>query len=246
MTSYGDDVRATQPKILVADDDLALIEELRALLERSGFEVIVAYSGLETLRRVEETTPDLVVLDVLMPDLDGREVCRRLRAAGDWTPIIMLSQIGAPTERAMSLEEGADDYISKPFEPFELIARIQAVLRRARVTQGSLAVAQRLRSGNLVLDRLARRAFQDDKELSLTPKAYAVLEHLMLHPREVISRERLLDNIWGWDYPITTRAVDIRIAELRRALSDDPSTPRYIETLVGEGYRFIESVKAER
>jgi DNA-binding response OmpR family regulator len=230
-------------KILLVDDEEAITSNLAPFLERAGFIVEVAGDGEEALGRVANFAPDLIVLDVLMPKLDGREVCRRLRAAGNWTPIIMLTQVGSPAERAMSLEEGADDYLNKPFDPYELVARIRAVLRRARPGVPPLIAARRLVCGSLVLDRPARRALLAGRELPLTPKSVAVLDYLMTHPDEVISRERLLDAVWGWDYPTGTRAVDVRIAELRKALGDDPAQPRYIETVPGQGYRFVGTVE---
>ncbi len=230
-------------RILVADDERAITAELAPFLERSGFEVAVAHDGAEVLQMAGSMRPDLIVLDVLMPELTGREVCRRLRAAGNWTPLIMLTQVGISGERAMSLEEGADDYLNKPFDPLELVARIKAVLRRGTASSPPLASSRYLISGPLTLDRFARQATLQGKLLPLTAKAYGVLEHLALHQGEVLRRDRLLDEIWGWDYPAATRAVDIRIAELRKALGDDADQPRYIETRIGEGYRFIAPVQ---
>jgi DNA-binding response OmpR family regulator len=157
--------------------------------------------------------------------------------------VILLTQIGESTERAMALEEGADDYLNKPFDPYELVARIRAVLRRARPGQPPLASAQKLVCGELVLDRPSRRAYIESEELHLTPKAVALLEYMMTHPDELLTRDRLLDAVWGWDYPTGTRTVDTRVAELRRALDDDPTQPRYIETVPGQGYRFIGDVE---
>lgn len=230
-------------RILLADDEEAITNELAALLERSSFAVSIAHDGDDALRKATALHPDLIVLDVLMPGMNGREVCRRLRDTGNWTPIIMLTQVGLPGERAMSLEEGADDYLNKPFDPFELVARIRAVLRRAQPGTQPLASARRLVSGPLTLDRPSRRAMLAGQELVLTSKAFALLEYLMLHRDEVLRRERLLDEIWGWDYPVATRAVDVRIAELRKALGDDTERPRFIETVVGEGYRFLGTVE---
>jgi DNA-binding response OmpR family regulator len=179
----------------------------------------------------------------LMPRMDGREVLRSLRQGGDWTPVILLTQVGAPAERAGALDEGADDYLSKPFEPYELVARMRAVLRRSRAGSPSLAGARLLGAGSLALDRQARRATLAGREVPLTAKAISMLEYLMLHADEVLTRERLLDAVWGWDYPAATRAVDTRIAELRRMLKDDAETPKYIETLIGQGYRFVGHVE---
>jgi DNA-binding response OmpR family regulator len=232
------------PKILLVDDEPAITDNLAPFLERAGFTVAVAADGEEALRQADRFAPDLIILDVLMPRLDGREALRRLRQAGNWTPIILLTQVGESAERAMALGEGADDYLNKPFDPLELVARIQAVLRRARPGRPPIAMAQGLRSGGLLLDRLARRAWLKGRELSLTPKAFALLEYLMMHPDELLSRERLLDAVWGWDYATGTRTVDTRIAELRRVLGDDPGQPRYIETVPGQGYRFAGVVEA--
>ena len=231
-------------KVLLVDDEQAITSTLAPFLERSGFSLAVAADGEEALRQVSGFSPDLIVLDVLMPRMDGREVLRQLRKAGDWRPIILLTQVGESTERAMALEEGADDYLNKPFDPHELVARIRAVLRRARPGQPPLTSASLLSSGDLSLDRQSRRAYLYSEEVRLTPKAVALLEYLMTHPDELLTRDRLLDAVWGWDYPTGTRTVDTRIAELRRVLRDDPAEPQYIETVPGQGYRFVGLVEA--
>jgi DNA-binding response OmpR family regulator len=234
-----------KPSILLVDDEAAITDNLAAFLGRSGFTVAVASNGEEALREVAARHPDLLILDVLMPRLDGREVLRQLRQAGSWIPVILLTQVGEAGERAMALEEGADDYLNKPFDPNELVARIRAVLRRARPGEPPLSAAARLSCGKLILDRVSRRAWLDQGELSLTPKAIMLLEYMMTHPDELVSRERLLDAVWGWDYPVGTRAVDTRVAELRKALDDDPAQPCYIETLPGQGYRFVGRVETQ-
>jgi DNA-binding response OmpR family regulator len=237
----------------LVDDEPAITANLAPFLERAGFRVSVAADGEAALNQIDAGASgspaqvDLVVLDVLMPRLDGREVLRRLRRSGAQSaalPVILLTQVGEATERALALEEGADDYLNKPFDPYELLARIRAVLRRVRLGQPALASAWMLVSGDLALDRRARRATLAGKVLALTPKALAVLEYLMTHPDELLTRERLLDAVWGWDYPAGTRTVDTRMAELRRVLNDDPADPRFIETMAGEGYRFITQVRA--
>lgn len=231
-------------KLLLADDDPAVTESLAPFLERAGFHVLVAGDGASALEKAQSQRPDLILLDVMMPRMDGREVLRRLRRAKDWTPTILLTRVGESSERALALEEGADDYLNKPFDPHELLARIHAILRRARPGEKSLSAAWILASGDLTLDRHARRAKLGDKTLELTPKALAVLEYLMTHPDECVSRERLLETVWGWQYPAGTRTVDTRMAELRRALGDDPEQPGFIETVPGEGYRFAADVRA--
>lgn len=232
-----------KPSILLVDDEIAITDNLSPFLTRTGFIVTVASNGEEALQKVATSHPDLLILDVLMPKLDGREVLRQLRQAGNWIPILLLTQVGEAGERAMALEEGADDYLNKPFDPHELVARIHAVLRRARPGQPPLSAASRLACGNLVLDRVSHRVLLGEVELTLTPKAILLLEYMLTHPDELVSRERLLDVVWGWDYPVGTRAVDTRIAELRRVLDDDPGQPRYIETIPGQGYRFLGSVE---
>ncbi len=231
--------------LLLADDDSTIVDSLAPFLERAGFDVLLASDGAAALEKIHSHHPGLVILDVLMPRMDGREVLRRLRHENNWTPTILLTQVGESAERALALEEGADDYLNKPFDPHELLARIRAILRRNRPGQRSLTAAWRLEADDLVLDRRARRASLGKKVLDLTPKALAVLEHLMTHPDEVISRERLLDAVWGWAYPTGTRTVDTRMAELRRVLDDDPASPHYIETVPGEGYRFVAVVRGE-
>jgi DNA-binding response OmpR family regulator len=219
-------------RILVVDDETTITSNLASFLERAGFGVAVAAEGETAIALVSGFSPNLIVLDVLMPRLDGRAVLRRLRQANNWTPVILLTQVGSPTERATALDEGADDYLNKPFEPYELLARIRAVLRRSR-------------SGALELDRQTRRANLGGRRIHLSTKTFLVLEYLMLHPGEVLSRERLLDAVWGWDHPSAGRTVDTRIAELRRALKDDAESANYIETLVEQGYCFVGRVEAE-
>lgn len=234
-----------RPTILLADDDPTIADSLAPFLERAGFHVLVVSDGVTALDKAQKHHPDLIILDVLMPRMDGRETLRRLRKSNIWTPTILLTQVGEASERALALEEGADDYLNKPFDPHELLARVRAVLRRARPGERSLSAAWLLTAEDLVLDRRARRASLAGKTLELTPKALAVLEHLMTHPDEAITRERLLEVVWGWEYPAGTRTVDTRVAELRKMLDDDPAEPRFIETISGEGYRFVASVHGE-
>lgn len=229
--------------ILLVDDESAITENLNPFLERAGFTVSIATNGEEALQKIKDLSPDIVIMDVLMPKMDGRKALRQLRKQDNWIPVILLTQVGESTERAMALEEGADDYLNKPFDPHELVARIRAVFRRSRQGQPPLSAGWKLSCGDLILDRRARRVLFDEAELNLTPKAFVLLEYLMTHPDELVTRERLLDIVWGWEYPVGTRAVDTRIAELRRALNDDAGDPTYIETLPGQGYRFAKDVR---
>jgi DNA-binding response OmpR family regulator len=234
----------SRPNILIVDDDAAITVALAAFLGRSGFDVRIAEDGRAGLLEVEREVPDLVVCDVLMPHVDGREFVRRIRARQLWLPIILLTQVGESWERSAALDEGADDYLNKPFDPHELISRIRAVLRRTVQGAAPLRSAERLRAHDLTVDRTARRVWRGDEELSLTPKALVLLEYLMLHPQEVHSRDRLLSALWGFDFASSSRAVDHRIAELRRVLGDSSTQARYIETAQSLGYRFLAPVVA--
>jgi DNA-binding response OmpR family regulator len=234
------------PTILLVDDEDAIRAGLASALLRAGFRVLEARDGLEAMQTIERQGPDVIVLDILMPELDGREVCRRLRQAGNWTPVIMLTQISATGEKISSLEEGADDYLNKPFDSYELIARVHALLRRQAVAGRPAQLAHVLVSGVLRLERESQRVYISGREVPLSNKAFGVLAHLMSRPDAVVSREQLLDQVWGWD----DRTVDVRIAEIRRKLSeaglaaarDDQS---FIETVPGEGYRFVGPVRVE-
>ena len=232
--------------ILLADDEDGIRTGLASALTRAGFNVIEARDGLEALKLAESKQPDVIALDIMMPELDGREVCRRLRQAENWTPVIMLTQITATGEKVASLEEGADDYLNKPFDSYELIARIRALLRRQAVAGRPTALANTLTSGRLKLERETQRLWVEGREVALSNKAFGVLAHLMSRPNVVVSREQLLDQVWGWDDPAGMRTVDVRIAEIRRKLHDamGDDADELIETMPGEGYRFVGSVKA--
>lgn len=232
-------------KILLVDDEESIIATLKTFLELSGFDVATARNGLEAFDRMTQSRPDLIVLDVLMPQLDGRETLRRLRGCGDWTPVILLTQVTGTAQRIMAIEEGADDYLNKPFDPQELVVRIRAVLRRTQAGKQPLQTSRRLRSRTVVLDRSARRVYLGNNEVPLTPKSVSILEHLMTHPSELITRERLLDVAWGWESGIGERVVDTRMVELRKAIGDDPADPQFIETVPGAGYRYIAPVEIE-
>jgi DNA-binding response OmpR family regulator len=232
-----------KPRLLLVDDEIALLMELKPLLERSGYIVDTAHDGEHALALINEQPPDLVLLDVLMPSMDGRETLRRLRSSNNWTPVILLSRLSTTLDHTLSLQEGADDYINKPFDPMELIARIQAVLRRSQRSAIPLMSYQWLVCGDLSLDRQSRRALLKSQPLSLSSRALNLLEYLMFNAGEIITREKLLDQVWGWTIAVQTRAVDIRIAELRKALDDDSAAPTYLETVIGFGYRFVGRVE---
>jgi DNA-binding response OmpR family regulator len=229
-------------KVLLVDDEVAITDSLAPFLERSGFAVRTAVDGIAALAAAASWRPTIIVCDVLMPRLDGREVVRALRQQGDWTPLILLTKVDATGERSAALDEGADDYLSKPFDPDELVSRIRAVLRRSTPGAPPLSASDRLVAGELLFDRRSRRVWLAGKELALTPRAMLLLEYLMGRPGEVHSRDRLLSTLWGFDFPASTRAVDHRVAELRRVLGDDAGQPTFIETVQSLGYRFVARV----
>lgn len=229
--------------ILIVDDDDMIRGHLARILRQAGFTAFAVADGQEALAAIERNPPDLIVLDVLMPRTDGRQVLATLRRRGDWTPVILLTGIGEARTRADALDKGADDYLNKPFDPAELIARIKAVLRRGRGGQ-SLVHAHVLTGGGLRVDRLAKTTTLNRKPLSLTPKAQALLEFLMVNHGETYSRDDLLNQVWGIEFAITTRAVDHRIAEIRKALAIR-GVEDLIDTVQGVGYRFHPKVEAE-
>lgn len=234
-------------RVLIADDEKGITDYLAPLLERAGYEVSIAYGGETALRKVHDLHPDLIVLDILMPGMNGREVCRQLRSDGDWTPVIMLTCVNEMVDKVMSLEEGADDYLCKPFEPQELIARIKAVLRRKQSTIAvkNLSEAERLKSCSIRLNRRLRRLEVNGEIVTVTNKALDLLEYLMLHPEQIFTREQLMNAVWGWSQAVASRAVDVRIAELRHVLNDNRDEPQYIETVIGVGYHFMAEVETE-
>lgn len=233
-------------KILLVDDEIDLLAELRPFLERSNYEVITAVNGVEALAKIETHKPNLMVLDLMMPQMDGRETLRRLRSANNWIPVILLTVVNTQFDRIGSFNEGADDYLNKPYDPMELLARIQAVLRRAQRTQEvSRADAHQLVSASLTLDRQTRVVTLHDNPIHLGQKAFNLLAYLMTEAPNPLSREHLLEKIWGYDLAaeIQTRAVDVRIREIRRQLDDNPDQPQFIETVIGIGYRFMQAVE---
>lgn len=229
-------------RILVVDDDDMIRGHLARILTQAGYIALTACDGVEALAVIEKHRPDLIVLDVLMPRADGRQVLATLRRRQDWTPVILLTGVGESGTRADALDKGADDYLNKPFDPAELVARIRAVLRRGPGGR-SLSHAGVLVGGGLRVDRLAKVVSAKGRTLQLTPKALALLEYLMAHHGQTFTRDHLLGQVWGIEFAITTRAVDHRVAELRKVLG--ALGLEVIDTVQGVGYRFHPEVKAE-
>ena len=228
---------ASPPRILVVEDDPTVSEVVTRYLEREGFVVEVAYDGAVALERALADPPELVVLDLMIPSLDGFEVCRRLRATAP-VPVIMLTARGEEADRIVGLELGADDYVSKPFSPRELTARIKAVLRRAGgPVADSGGEAALLRAGSLEVDTVAHEARRDGELVSLTSREFDLLVHLMRHPRRAFRREQLLEQVWGFAYGDTS-TVTVHVRRLREKVETDPAAPRHVCTVWGVGYRF--------
>jgi len=221
---------ASPPRILVVEDDPTVSEVVTRYLEREGFVVEVAYDGADGLARALADPPELVVLDLMIPTLDGFEVCRRLRAAAP-VPVIMLTARGEEADRIRGLETGADDYVTKPFSPRELIARVGAVLRRVRPA----LAGERLSYADIEMDVVSHKAKRGGKTLALGPTEFRLLRHFLEHPGRVFSRERLLDQVWAHDSDIELRTVDVHIRRLRKALNEG-GRPDLIRTVRAAGY----------
>jgi len=220
--------------ILLVEDDDTLRKTLAYNLAKDGYQVIQSGDGAEALSLARDKAPDLIVLDVMLPSLDGLTVCRILRSESQ-VPIIMLTARGSEVDRIVGFEIGADDYIVKPFSLGEFLARVRAMLRRAPVTFGGM---DRLEAGDLVVDLIARRVTLRGAELKLTYKEFDLLAMLMRNQGAVLSRDLLLERVWGYDYTGQTKTVDVHVRWLREKIEDDPSAPQRIVTLRGIGYRF--------
>ncbi len=225
-----------QELILVVDDEPKIVKLTRDFLEKDGFKVISAADGVTALQMVRREKPDLVVLDLMLPGMDGWEVCRALRRESD-VPVIMLTARSEEGDQVVGLELGADDYISKPFSPRTLVARVRALLRR---TQGRMKPPVMIRSAGLEIDLQGHRVEVDGNQVHLTPNEFKLLAALARHPGQLFSREQLVDHLHGDLFNSFDRSIDSHIKNLRRKLETDPSNPRFIETVYGEGYRFIE------
>ncbi|EWC59693.1 Phosphate regulon transcriptional regulatory protein PhoB (SphR) [Actinokineospora spheciospongiae] len=221
-------------RVLVVDDDVTVADVVRRYLERAGHRVTLAENGEDALRRVAEDPPDLVVLDLMLPGIDGLEVCRRLRQRGA-IPVIMLTALGEEENRIAGLQLGADDYVTKPFSPRELTLRVGSVLRRAHTRPAPLTPS--LTDGDLRLDAVARKATRAGAELPLTTREFDLLEFFLTHPGEAFTREHLLERVWGWDFGDQS-TVTVHVRRLREKIEKTPAKPTRITTVWGVGYRY--------
>lgn len=223
-------------KILVVDDEALLVKGIRFNLQNEGYDVVTGSDGVEAVRLVREESPDLVVLDVMMPNMDGLTACGKIREFSN-VPIIMLTAKTDDMDKLMGFDHGADDYMTKPFNILELKARIRALLRRAAPAEKA-APANQLTIGTISLDLDARNAYRNGQLADLTAKEFDVIEFLMRNPNRVYSREALLDTIWAYEYRSDIRTVDVHIRRLREKLEENPAEPKYILTKWGVGYYF--------
>ncbi len=245
--------KAVGRKILVVDDEPVLVETMAYNLEQAGYQVTTAIDGASALEAARRETPDLVILDIMLPEMDGLEVCRLLRRESNTatTPIMMLTAKSEEIDKVVGLEVGADDYVTKPFGRRELLARVRALLRRAdypasteehHASQGTTEDAARknneLVAGPLRIDLAGRRVYCRGQELDLQPKQFELLVYLVRNRGTVLTRDQVLYNVWGYDYAGDTRTVDVHIRWLREKLEEDPANPRLIQTVRGVGYVF--------
>lgn len=220
-------------KILLVDDEPTLLETLAFNLRSSGYDVVTAADGVAALDVARVEAPQLVILDLMLPELDGLTVCRSLRQVSD-IPILVLTARTGELDKIVGLESGADDYMTKPFSLGELQARIRALLRRA----GTRQPGDEMRSGDLLLNLVSRRAYLGERELVLSPKEFSLLAELMRHQGAVLSRDLLLTRVWGYDFYGDARTVDVHVRWLREKIEENPSQPARISTVRGIGYRF--------
>jgi DNA-binding response OmpR family regulator len=223
---------ARRPKVLLVEDERSIAEPFARALERAGFRTVAVGTGREAISLVAASPPDVILLDLALPDVDGRDVCRQIRRTAD-IPIIMVTASGTVTDRVVGLEIGADDYVVKPFAIGEVIARIRAVLRRGQVRSEEMPTME---IQDLRIDPGARRAWQAERELDLTRKEFDLLCRLAQDPERVVTREALMSDVWDENWFGSTKTLDVHIGWLRRKLGDDPADPTYIRTVRGVGF----------
>lgn len=224
-------------RILVVDDEKLIVKGIKFSLEQDGMQVDCAYDGEEALGLARANSYDMILLDVMLPKLDGFQVCQQVREFSD-VPIIMLTAKGDDMDKILGLDNGADDYITKPFNILEVKARMKAIMRRRVSKKEDVSAARFIEVKDMKLDHDGRRVFIADREINLTAKEYDVLELLITHPNKVYSRENLLKTVWGEDYPGDERTVDVHVRRLREKIEKNPSEPEYVRTKWGIGYYF--------
>ena len=231
-------------KVLVVDDDKKIVDLIRLYLEKDGFQVLAAHDGRSGLELARAADPDLIVLDLMLPHVDGLDVCQAVRAESD-VPIIMLTARTTEADKLIGLEAGADDYLTKPFSPRELLARVRAVLRRARARPGASGAPAEIRAGDLVIDTRGHTVRRRGEPVSLTPKEFRLLLALAREPGRAFTRQELLERAFESDYDGLERTVDVHLMNVRRKIEADPARPVYVQTVYGVGYRFGEQTDVE-
>ena len=224
-------------KILIVDDEKNIVDILNHNLKREGYETVQAYDGEEAVEKTKSEKPDLVLLDVMLPKMDGFEVCQAIREFSD-VPIVMLTAKGDDMDKILGLEYGADDYITKPFNILEVKARIKAIMRRTSPERAPQVQSSVIEKGDIKLDCDSRRLFINDNEINLTAREFELLEILIKNENKVYSRESLLKIVWGEDYPGDVRTVDVHVRRLREKIEANPSEPKYVHTKWGVGYYY--------
>ena len=224
-------------RVLVVDDEKLIVKGIKFSLEQDGMEVDAAYDGKQALEMARQNEYDIILLDVMLPELNGFEVCQMLREESD-VPVIMLTAKGDDMDKILGLEYGADDYVTKPFNILEVKARIKAIIRRTKNKQQAEPAPRTLVAGDMQIELDSRRVFISEKEVNLTAKEFDLLELLITNPNKVFNRENLLNMVWGFDYPGDVRTVDVHVRRLREKIEANPSEPRYIHTKWGVGYYF--------
>lgn len=222
-------------KVLVVDDEKLIVKGIRFSLEQDGMDVDCAYDGEEALKLIRENKYNIILLDVMLPKLDGFQVCQQVREFSD-VPIVMLTAKGEDMDKILGLEYGADDYITKPFNILEVKARIKAIMRRTAASEPKEENSKVIESGDLKLECESRRLFVQGREINLTAKEFDLLELLVMNPNKVYSRENLLNLVWGYEYPGDVRTVDVHVRRLREKIEPNPSEPKYVHTKWGVGY----------
>lgn len=222
-------------RILLVDDEVNLIEPMSYTLQQKGYDTITALNGEQAMSKYETEDPDLILLDWSMPDLSGIDVLKKIRENQNFVPVIMVTGKSAKEDIVEGLEAGADDYITKPFNWEELLARVSSAIRRAQ--QPNAAHPKRVRFGDLVIDTKTHRAWLGDKELNLSPREYSMLETFMSNPKRIYSRDELIEKVWGLDFDGDSKTVDVHICWLRQKIEEDPNKPKVIQTVRGFGYR---------
>jgi DNA-binding response OmpR family regulator len=225
-------------KILVVDDEPNIREVVELYLRRDGHTVVAAADGEEALRLYQQTEPDLVVLDLMLPKVSGLEVCRRIQAS-ERVPVVMLTARGEEEDRIVGLGIGADDYVVKPFSPRELAARVEAVLRRVNEARAGSGDEKSMVFGDLRIDPGAREVTIRDAPVTLTAREFDLLHHMASHPKRVYTRDHLMETVWGYAFAGDTSTVTVHIRRLREKIEPDPARPRYLQTVWGVGYRFV-------